>query len=72
MSAIKEACSKVKPELIAKLKSPNEVVLEIFGKIFHVLYDKEEKSFMWDEFKKRVLLADNGNEFLSRLANVNV
>lgn len=69
---MREACSKIKPDLIAKLNHPGETVVDTFRKIFYIIYDQDEKTFVWDEFKKKALLLDNGNDFLSRLANINI
>lgn len=68
---MKEACSKIKPDLIAKL-NPNETVIDTFRMIFHIIYDRHERSFDWDEFKKKALLMDNGIDFITRLANLDI
>jgi len=45
---------------------------ETFKVLFKVLYSEKEQNFLWKDFKKKALEFEDGEDFQSRLANINV
>lgn len=45
---------------------------ETFKVLFKVLYSEKEQNFLWKDFKKKALEFEEGEDFQSRLANINV
>mgnify|MGYP000943546043 CR=1 FL=1 len=37
-----------------------------------MLYAEKEQNFLWEDFKKKALKFEDGEDFQSRLANINV
>lgn len=73
ISGLKEAVSKIKPAELAKLPVEKERSLqETFKVLFKVLYSEKEQNFLWKDFKKKALEFEDGEDFQSRLANINV
>ena len=73
---MKETVSKMNPKELADLPVKNERVLaRTFEMLFKVLYQKdtaEHQEFVWSVFKKKALEAENGEDFQSRMANINI
>jgi hypothetical protein len=58
---------------LAKLPVEKERSLqETFKVLFKVLYSEKEQNFVWKDFKKKALEFEDGEDFQSRLANINV
>jgi hypothetical protein len=58
---------------LAKLPVEKERSLqETFKVLFKVLYAEKEQNFLWKDFKKKALEFEDGEDFQSRLANINV
>lgn len=68
-SSMKESCSKIKADLLAKLTPLPAELNEVFKKLFYILYDEDESKFEWADFKQKGLLSDKGEDFQTRLAN---
>lgn len=73
ISGLKEAVSKIKPKELAELPVDKERSLqETFKVLFKVLYGDKEDNFLWKDFKNKALEFEGGEDFQSRLANINV
>ena len=73
ISGLKETVSNIKPKLLADLPIEKERALNtIFELIFQILYSSSEDKFSWGTFKKKALLASDGEDFQARMANINV
>lgn len=72
VSGLKEAVSKIKPDELADLPVDKQRPLANFFKMLYDVLYKETKEFSWKDFKKLALLHENGEDFQSRMANVNV
>ncbi len=71
-TGLKETVTKVKPLKLAELPYSKEPILkEMFLALFTALYDEPENKFEWEKFRKLGLLHYNGEDFVTRLANIN-
>lgn len=71
-TGLKESVANVKPEKLAKLPYEKEPVLkDAFSTLYHVLYNEPIEKFDWPTFKKLALLHEDGEDFVTRLANIN-
>lgn len=69
---MKQSVTKVNPEKLSKLPYEKEPILkEVFSTLYHILYNQPTESFDWVKFKKLALLHNDGEDFITRLANVN-
>lgn len=64
------------PEELADLPVEKErVLLRTFQMLYKVLYQKdisENNEFKWSTFKKKALQSEKGEDFQSRMANINI
>lgn len=57
---------------LASLKVENNAVLtKLFETLYHNLYSEEKAPFNWKIFREKGLLHENGEDFISRLVNIN-
>lgn len=71
-TGLKESVSKIQPLKLAKLPyEKNPILKDVFSTLFHVLYNEPAEKFDWNEFRTKALLHLEGEDFLTRLANVN-
>ena len=73
---MKETVSKMSPDELADLPVEKErILLRTFQMLYKVLYQKdvsENHEFKWSVFKKKALKTENGEDFQSRMANINL
>lgn len=73
ISGLKETVSKIKPSDLAELPVDKERSLQnTFKMLFKVLYSEKDSNFVWKDFKSKALKFEDGEDFQSRLANINV
>jgi hypothetical protein len=71
-TGLKESVTKMKPLNLSKLPYEKEPILkDVFSTFYHILYNEPIESFDWSTFKKLALLHEDGEDFITRLANVN-
>ncbi len=71
-TGLKESVANVKPEKLANLPYEKEPVLkDAFSTLYHVLYNEPTEKFDWPTFRKLALLHEDGEDFITRLANIN-
>ena len=64
--------TKIKPEKLAALPYEKEPILkEVFSTLYHVLYNEPINTFDWKLFKEKALILNDGEDFITRMANVN-
>lgn len=63
---------KIKPEVLIKLPvNENRNLKNLFNVIYKTVYSDEKEEFNWDKFKKLALKHEDGEDFISRLVNIN-
>lgn len=69
---MKESVTKINPEKLSKLPYEKETILkDVFSTLYFVLYNEPPEKFDWMVFKKLALLHHEGEDFVTRLANLN-
>ena len=64
--------TQINPKKLADLPYETDPIFEeMFTTLFVVLYKEPRNKYDWKNFRKLGLLHENGEDFLSRLANIN-
>lgn len=71
-TGMKESVGKVNPEKLSQLPYEKEPILaDLFRTLYQVLYNEPASKYSWPDFKKLALIHRDGEDFLTRLVNVN-